>query len=261
MTPKLLAFEGLMGAGIGGFTSTRQGGQSSGAFSSLNLGTNTGDKPTDVLANRRAAFQVAGLEAEQCVFLQQVHGAQIQEAKLKDAGRGLENFDQGLLATDAAFTRQQGLALSIGHADCLAVVIADAQAGLLGVAHAGWRGALAQLPVLLAQRLVAEGAEPRRLRALLSPCISPAGLELSEDQYRSFEQAPGGLGGFAGPLIQGKFHLDLRACVQRQLLAAGVPLEGIAQQALDSDREQELLFSYRRAKGETGRMLTVAYLV
>lgn len=260
MKPELLRFGGLLGPGVRGFTSTRQGGSSSGAFNSLNLGTNTGDEPAVVLRNRRAAFEAAGMDAARCVYLEQVHGPVIQEAVGPDAGKGLERFEEGLKGTDAAFTRERGLALAIGHADCLAVVLVDSQASLLGVAHAGWRGALAKLPGALAARLVQEGASPARLRALLAPCLSPAGLELSEKEHAAFQEAFGSLTGFADPLKAGKFHLDLQACAVQQLLATGLSAENIVAQPLHSDAQSELFFSYRRDQGKTGRMLTVAAL-
>jgi YfiH family protein len=259
--PLLLDFDGCLGPGVRGFTSTRQGGHSVGAYSSLNLGSNTADDPAVVLSNRRAAFESAGLDPAQTVFLQQVHGADIREAGLRDAGRGLARWDDGLPACDAVFTRQRGLGLSIGHADCLAVVLVDAEAGLLGLAHAGWRGALAQLPALLAHRMIDEGAAPGRLRALLSPCLSASRLELGEDQHRLFQEAFARPQGFSSPLSQGKFHLDLQACASAQLLSAGLSAAHILAQPLCSDTQPSLFFSHRRDQGTTGRMLTVAYLV
>jgi YfiH family protein len=256
----LLSFDGWLGPGVRGFTSTRQGGRSTGAYSNLNLGSNTGDDPASVLANRRLSFESVGLDPAQGVYLQQVHGSQIREATLADAGRGLARWDDGLPDCDAVFTRQRGLALSIGHADCLAVVLADPEAGLLGLAHAGWRGALAGLPGLLAKRLIAEGASPTRLHALLSPCLSPARLELGEEQYQLFSQAFPRVGDFASPLALGSFYLDLRALGTIQLLAAGLAAAHIRAQPLCSYGQDSLFFSYRRDKGDTGRMLTTAYL-
>ena len=260
MKPQLLSFDGLLGPGVGGFSSTRQGGSSSGAFNSLNLGTNTGDDPASVLKNRRAAFEAAGLDAGRCVYLEQVHGKVIQKAEAFDAGKGLERFEEGMKGTDAVFTRERGLALAIGHADCLAVVLVDVEASILGVAHAGWRGALAKLPAELAKVLFLEGAKPQRLKALLSPCLSPAGLELSEKEHQLFSQAFGSLNGMADALKEGKFHLDLKACAVRQLLEAGLEASQIVSQPLYSDAQADLFFSYRRDQGKTGRMLTTAFL-
>jgi YfiH family protein len=258
--PLLLPFGAWLGPGVQGFTSTRQGGWSSGAYDSLNLGANTDDDPAAVLANREAAFQTAGLDPKQSVYLQQVHGAAIHEALADDAGRGLLGWQDGLPACDAVFTRQKGLGLSIGHADCLAVVLVDAEAGLLGLAHAGWRGALAQLPASLAGRLVKEGADPARLKAVLSPCLSAPALELGEEQHRLFTKAFSKVGDFATTPQNGKFHLDLVACATRQLLEAGVPAPQILAQPFCTSTHAELFYSHRRDQGKTGRHLTAAWL-
>lgn len=240
-----------------GFTSTRQGGVSQGGYDSLNLGLNTADDPQAVIANREAAL---GARAAQTVYLQQVHGDTILEASAADAGRGSRDWALGLPACDAAFTRVPGLPLAIGHADCLAVVLADPVAGLLGVAHAGWRGALAQLPAKLAQRLLAEGAQAQRLQAVLSPCLGPQRLELSEEQYRLFQAQDTQFGAYCGTLKDGHFKLDLWSCARRQLEGQGLASSAIQGQALDTAAHPQLFYSHRRDQGKTGRMMTVAWL-
>ncbi len=186
-----------------GFTSTRQGGVSPAPYASLNLGLNTDDAAAAVIANREAALAAAGAPAGRTAYLCQVHGDAIVEAAEKDAGRGSRDWAQGLPACDAAFTRMPALPLAIGHADCLAVVLADPEAGLLGLAHAGWRGALAQLPGKLARRLLAEGARAERLQALLSPCLGPQNLELGEEQWRLFLAADAQAGHYCSRLQRG----------------------------------------------------------
>jgi hypothetical protein len=246
--------------GLSGFCSTRQGGASRGPFDSLNLGSNTGDEPAQVLANRRAALQAAGLDPQRAVFLQQVHGTCILEDTAAEAGRGLGAWDDGLPACDAVFTRERGLGLAIGQADCLAVVLVDSDAGLLGLAHAGWRGALEGLPGSLARRLIAEGAQAGRLRAFLSPCLGPRSLELGESQHQAFLQRYRELAEFSSPLRGGHFHLDLWTCVRSQLEAAGLSARRIQGVELDTAAQPELFFSHRRDQGHTGRMLTLAWL-
>lgn len=247
-------------AGLGGFTSTRPGGVSPGPYASLNLGLNTEDEPAAVLENRRLALQGAGLDPLQAVYLQQVHGARIAEAGPQEAGRGALSWEQALPACDAVFTRRRGLVLAVGHADCLAVVLADPEAGLLGLAHAGWRGALAGLPGLLAGRLLALGASAGRLRAALSPCLGPAHLELGEEQHRLFSAAFPRSRAFLSSLRAGHCYLDLWTCARVQLLEAGLAPEAIQGQELDTASHPELFFSHRRDQGRTGRMMTYAYL-
>jgi YfiH family protein len=246
--------------GLQGFCSTRQGGTSRGAYQSLNLGSNTDDDPASVLANRRLALASGGLAPERCVFLQQSHGPGLCEAKEPDAGRGLAGWNDGLPDCDAVFTRVRGLGLAIGQADCLAVVLCDPEAGLLGLAHAGWRGALAGLPGQLAQRMMDEGAQAGRIRAVLSPCLGPRQLELGEAQHAAFQERYLRFPDFSSPLKQGKFRLDLWTCARMQLEQTGVHASHVQGLEMDTAELPELFFSHRRDHGVTGRMLTVAWL-
>jgi YfiH family protein len=246
--------------GLRGFCSTRQGGLSSGPYASLNLGSNTDDDPALVLENRQRALQAAGLAPERCVFLQQSHGSGLEEASEAQAGLGLAAWEGGLPDCDAVFTRSRGLGLAIGQADCLAVVLVDPVAGLLGLAHAGWRGALSGLPGQLAQRMLKEGAQAEQMRAVLSPCLGPRHLELGEAQLGAFQERYLRYREFSGPLRQGKFFLDLWTCARMQLEQAGLHAIHIQGLELDTAEMPEFFFSHRRDQGVTGRMLTVAWL-
>jgi YfiH family protein len=246
--------------GLRGFCSTRQGGSSQGPYQSLNLGSNTDDDAAAVMANRSLALETAGLAPERCVFLQQCHGQGLAEATEAHAGRGLRAWTDGLPDCDAVFTRTRGLGLAIGQADCLAVVICDPEAGLLGLAHAGWRGALVGLPGQLAQRLLDEGAEPGRLRAVLSPCLGPRKLELGEAQHTAFQERYLRFPDFSSALKQGKFLLDLWTCARMQLEQVGMHACHIQGLEMDTAELPQLFFSHRRDQGVTGRMLTVAWL-
>jgi YfiH family protein len=248
------------GAGVGGFCSTRVGGVSQGPYDSLNLGLNTQDEASSVRANRLAAFEAGGTELARSVHACQVHGDTILEAGEAEAGRGSLAWEQGLPACDALWTRAKGLPLSIGHADCLALLLVDRQAGLLGLAHAGWRGALAQVPAKLAKALLAQGAQAGRLQALLSPCLGPDHLELAEEQWRLFQAADPAWKGYCSRLEGGHFKLDLWGCTRRQLEALGLRAQQIQGQELDTWDHPELFYSHRRDQGQTGRMLSVAWL-
>jgi hypothetical protein len=247
-------------ARLGGCTSTRIGGVSEGPYAGLNLGLNTADAAAKVLENRRRAHARAGWNPERTVYLHQVHGSEIREATAADAGRGAGSFEDALPACDASFTRVRGLVLAVGHADCLAVAVADPEAAVLGVAHAGWRGALAGLAGQLVRRLILEGARRERMRAVLSPCLGPSRLELGEEQFHLFQRADASATDYCSPLSSGHFHLDLWSCVRSQLLAEGLSNSAIHGQELDTAAHPELFFSHRRDAGVTGRMMTFAVL-
>src|SRR5690349_21651384 len=115
---------------------TRQGGCSSGAYASLNCSLSSGDAREDVLHNRSVAVRAIGAGLSQLVGLYQVQGA--------DVAHVTEPWRPGAgPRADAMVTRQPNVALGIITADCAPILLADSQAGVVGAAHAGWRGAVA----------------------------------------------------------------------------------------------------------------------
>jgi YfiH family protein len=231
--------------GFFAFTTTREAG---------NLGLHVGDDPARVLENRRA---VAGLFSPcQAVCLQQVHGSEIVRA---GSGAGWEDYGAALPGADGVVTDRPGLALVIGHADCLGMVLVDPGRRTVGMAHAGWRGALAGIAGRLVARMADEfGSRPADLWAGLSPCLGPCCLELSGVQHEAFSAAFRDASGFCGPLKDGHFMLDLWACGKAQLMQAGVAQSRIEVQALCTGHHPDSFFSHRRDQGKTGRMMTFA---
>lgn len=230
--------------GFFAFTTTREVG---------NLGLHVGDEAAAVVKNRRAVAESA-FQGCQAVCLQQVHGDIIATA---DSGTGWEDYGSAVAGTDGVVTGRAGLALSIGHADCLALVLVDPVHRALGMAHAGWRGALADIAGKLAARMTLEfESKPAELRAGLSPCLGPCCLELSALEHREFSARHPDSAGFCGPLVDGHFKLDLWACCKAQLTRAGVREDRMEIQALCTGHHPDLFFSHRRDRGKTGRMMT-----
>jgi len=260
MTSPLLLKLPWGSSSVGGFTSTRQGGCSKGAYNSLNLGLNTADDAPRVVENRRLAAHQGGIDPSRIVYACQIHSDRIVEVQTKHAGLGSLSWDQGIADCDALWTRTPGLGLAMGHADCLVVALADVQAGILGIAHAGWRGALAALPAKLVSRMISEGAQAERLQAFLSPCLGPDSLELASEQYDLFTRAFEHSEDFCSALKKGHFLLNLWGCVKRQLLDAGLDATHVQGQEIDTGAHSELFYSHRRDNGKTGRMMTVVSL-
>ena len=143
---------------------TREGGVSDGLFSSLNCGFGSGDNPDHITANRSLAMRRLGLEGDDLVTLFQVHSANVvvvdKPWKPGQAPRA-----------DAAVTRRPGIALGILSADCAPVLLADSEAGVIGAAHAGWRGALAGIVEATVEAMCVLGAERGRIGVAVGPCI------------------------------------------------------------------------------------------
>jgi YfiH family protein len=153
---------------------TREGGVSTGIFASLNCSLGSGDALADIAENRRRAMAALGLGLDKLATCRQVHGIDVVtvEQPWDDADRP---------RADAMVTRQRGLALGILTADCAPVLLADAEAGVIGAAHAGWRGAFAGVVAATVEAMIRAGARAERMRAGIGPCIGFASYEVGPE--------------------------------------------------------------------------------
>ncbi len=234
----------------------RAGGVSRGVFSSLNCGLASGDDVDRVRTNRGRAADRLGLPPPALVTLRQVHSA---EVIVVDAAFA----DDSPPLADGLVTRQPALALGILTADCAPVLLADRAAGVVGAAHAGWRGAKAGILAQTVDAMASLGARPERIAAVVGPCIAQASYEVGPEFHAAFladDAQSQHL--FAASPREGHFHFDLAGYVQRQLDACGVGQ--IAVVAADTCADEEQFFSYRRTtlRGERdyGRQLSVIAL-
>jgi hypothetical protein len=206
---------------------TRRGGVSGGAYASLNCGLRSEDDAAHVAENRARA--AAALGATRLLALRQVHGPLVLEA---DAGWTTPPD------ADAMVTSRPGLALGIVTADCAPVLFQDAHAGVIGAAHAGWRGAAAGVLEATVAAMVRLGAEPVRITAVIGPCIAQASYEVRDDLRDEVADAR-----FFAPGRDGAhFHFDLAGyCAQRLASIGAVCLLGV-----DTLAEADRFFSHRR---------------
>jgi YfiH family protein len=192
--------------------STRDGGVSVSSYATLNLGDHVGDDPRAVAENRRRF--AARLPAKP-VFMKQVHGWGVVrlDAATPDASEG-----------DACWTTERGVACTMMVADCLPVLVADAQGSVVGAAHCGWRGLAGSggqgvLEALLAQMQPAmQGAA----MAWLGPCIGPDAFEVGPEVRDAFVATDAGAQSCFRPHGDGKFLADLPALARRRLHALGI---------------------------------------
>lgn len=215
----------------------RRGGVSSGALAGLNCGTGSSDERAAIAENRARAI-AAILPGAELATVHQVHSP---DAVIAD---GAWPHDQRPSA-DAMATDRPGLLLGILTADCAPVLLADAEAGVIGAAHAGWRGALGGVTDAVLEAMERLGARRDRIAAAVGPCIAQASYEVDEAFRDRFLVADPDNQRFFVPGAAGKPHFDLEAYVVHRLIAAGAgEVEGIA---LDTYADAERFFSYRRA--------------
>jgi polyphenol oxidase len=228
----------------------RRGGVSTGVCAGLNVGTGSEDDPAAVAENRKRAA-AAVLPAARLVTVYQVHSAECVVAA--DWA-----FDQRPRA-DAIVTDRPGLLLGILTADCAPVLLADAQAGVVGAAHAGWKGALSGVTDATVAAMERLGARRERIAAAIGPCIARASYEVDDAFARRFEEADRANERFFAAGRSGHHRFDLEGYVAARLAAAGVGR--IDAMGLDTYADQDRFFSFRRAthRGEPdyGRQISL----
>ena len=242
----LAGLEGVAHAFLG-----REGGVSTGLYAGLNCGFGSRDDRQAVAENRRRALAAVG--AERLAVLHQAHSA--EAAALRAPPRSLR--------ADGMATDRPGLALGILTADCAPVLFADAQAGVVGAAHAGWRGALAGVLEATLERMEGLGAAAGRIAAAVGPCIAQASYEVGAEFRERFEAADAENARWFVPAARpGHFRFDLSGYAAARLARAG--LASVEALPADSCAEADRFFSHRRARlqGETdyGRQLSLILL-
>jgi len=237
---------------------TRAGGVSGGIYESLNCGPGSRDDPATVRANRARALAALDLPADALVTTHQVHSA---TALPVTAPWPADERPQG----DALVTRRRGLALGVLTADCAPVLFVDPEAGVIGAAHAGWRGALDGVLDAALAAMEAEGAVRARILAGIGPCIGKRSYEVGPEFPAPFlGQDPDNGDFFAAAATRpGHFLFDLKGYVARRLARAG--LAGVEVLPCDTYAEPARFFSHRRARhaGEAdyGRLLSAIALM
>ncbi|MXZ61121.1 MAG: peptidoglycan editing factor PgeF [Acidobacteria bacterium] len=193
--------------------------------------------------------RAAGVQAVHA--LRQVHGNDVQV--LRSAAR-----PDAPVVGDALVTRTPGTAVAIKAADCVPVLLADPVSGAVTGAHAGWRGTLVRVVDAAVRALAAEaGAPPSRLRAVIGPAIRSCCFEVGPEVVSAFREEGHDVDGFAlRPRAAGRPHLDLVRANRFQLLAAGLPEDGIEDTGLCT-RCQPTFHSYRREGPAVGRNWSV----
>lgn len=236
---------------------TREDGVSEGVYASLNCGTGSGDRPAPVRENRRRAAERLGRPAESLVTLHQVHSARAVRVSAAPASR------EAAPKADGMVTDRPGIVLGILTADCVPVLLADAGNGIVGAAHAGWKGALAGVVENTVAAMVSAGARRESVVAATGPCIGPDSYQVGPELRERFVGADAGSARHFRPDREpGRYLFDLRAYVRGRLERAGIG--EIAALAHDTCADEARFFSYRRAchRGESdyGRGLSAIVL-
>jgi len=234
--------EGLGGIRHGFFT--RTGGVSEGAFASLNCGYSSGDAALRVEANRARALDRLGLAAASLCTVRQVHGANVVVAREPQPKRPT-------VEADALVTDRPGIALGVLSADCAPVLLADPDAGVVGAAHAGWRGARAGVIEATVQAMVELGAAPERIHAAIGPCIAQASYEVGPELLCEFTTDDPACADLFEPVAgSDRLRFDLKGYVLSRLARADIAMRAALSD--DTHADEARFFSARRTRQRGG---------
>ena len=234
MTLEILTSDALLPARHGFFT--RRGGASSGVFAGLNCGTGSTDQSDMVEINRARVADAMNVASDHLVAVHQVHSADVVAVTrlLKEKPRA-----------DALVTATPGLALTILTADCQPVLFFDAQARVIGAAHAGWRGALDGVLESTLDAMETLGADRTMTAAVIGPSISQGSYEVGPEFLDAFlDNDPENARFFANG-VDDKMQFDLPGFGLHRLRTAGIGMAEWIRHCTYSDPKR--FYSYRRS--------------
>jgi hypothetical protein len=254
---RVLAWPALDGYPVDALVTTRHGGVSAGDYATLNLSFGVGDRPEDVLENRRRAAAALGADLADFVFGSQVHSAVARVVTRADRGRGAAVADAGVGEADALVTSDPGTVLGVLVADCAPILLYDPRAHVLACVHAGWRGTVARVTGAALAAMATLGTRPGDVIAGIGPAIGPDRYQVGEDVAEAAHECFGE----RAPLVirpdgTGRWLFDLWSANRILLREAGLADQNIHVAAVPTGAD---FFSNRTAR-PCGRFGLIARL-
>jgi len=233
---------------------TRAGGVSDGIYRGLNAGVGSQDAQANVRENRARVAGWLGVAPERLMTLYQIHSPDTLVVREPFAGERPK--------ADALVTDRPGLALGVLTADCGPILYADAEAGVVGAAHAGWKGALTGIVESTVEAMERLGARRERIVAVLGPSIGSQNYEVGPEFVARFAEADPANGDYFAPSQKpGHALFDLNRYTLDRLGRAGVAAHAVARCTYAEEAD---FFSYRRAthrgEGDYGRQISAIVL-
>ncbi len=215
---------------------TRKGGVSEGIYAGLNVGLGSNDRHEKVSENRNRVARWFGLPVEKLATVHQIHSPEVVVLDGTYAGDRPQ--------ADAMVTATPGLILGVLSADCGPILFADVQAGIIGAAHAGWKGALTGVLDNTVEAMVSLGAARENITAVLGPSIGPASYEVGPEFFERFMEVDATYKAFFRPSSKVEHWMfDLPSLTIKRLKDAGVQAHNLE---LDTYSDADRFYSYRR---------------
>lgn len=251
MTLEILTSDSLADCRHGFFT--RRGGASSGVFMGLNCGYGSTDQSEIVTINRARVADAMGVSADHLVGVHQIHSSTVEV---------INGAQTDKPKADGMVTKTPGVALSVLTADCQPVLFADTEAGVIGAAHAGWRGALDGVLTATIDAMEGLGAQRSNITAVIGPCISQRAYEVGPEFFEDFVAQNSAYDRFFAQGNGDRMLFDLPGFGLSRLRDAGVGTADWTRHCTYSDAER--FYSYRRTTHEKeadyGRLISAITL-
>jgi len=251
--PQLLYYK--IGEGITAFSTTRHGGFSEGNYGEMNINRYCGDSPEAIASNRALLCQTLNIGDSRLLMPHQVHGTGIAQIGRTFFLLSEEVRQSALEGVDALMTSVPDVCIGVSTADCIPIIIYDAEHHAASVVHSGWRGTVANIAEAAVSGMVsAYHARPEAMQAVIGPGISLDIFEVGDEVYDQFAQAGYPMEAIARK--RQKWHIDLWRCCQLQLEAAGIPASHVQTAGICTYDRCDDFFSARRLGVESGRIFT-----
>ena len=249
ISPQLTYYK--MGAGVTAFSTTRQGGCSTGNHAAFNINAYCGDDIVHIAANKVALCRLLDIECDHLVMPHQVHDCVV---------RRIDGPQQEILeGVDAVMTNVPKLCIGVSTADCIPILLYDPVHRAVGAVHAGWRGTVLRIVEKAVEALYESyGTEAADLQAVIGPGISLDSFEVGDEVYEQFQAA-----GFEMRAISRrdeKWHINLPECNRLQLVGAGVLSTHIQMTNICTFQTFDRFFSARKLGIQSGRIFTGIFL-
>ena len=245
ISPQLTYYN--MGTGVTAFSTTRQGGCSTGNYAAFIINGYCGDDEVHIAANKVALCGLLGIDCNRLVMPHQVHDCVVRRIDGPQQG--------GIEGVDAVMTDVPQLCIGVSTADCIPVLLYDSTHRAVSAVHAGWRGTVLRIVQKAVEAMHdAYGTVPAELLAVIGPGISLDSFEVGDEVYEQFHAA-----GFDMQPISrhdAKWHIDLPMCNRLQLMEAGIPANHIQMTNICTYQQYERYFSARRLGIQSGRIYT-----
>ncbi|MBQ8482387.1 MAG: peptidoglycan editing factor PgeF [Alphaproteobacteria bacterium] len=212
------------------------GGVSTGKYTSLNTNLSSRDNPDNIRKNFEIISGYFKKRPENMFTLRQ---------SISNVAVTAENPSWFKIAADGAVTTDKNILLGVKTADCAPVLFADYKNGVIGVAHAGWRGASKGIVENVVKLMLEKGADLKNISAAVGPCIQQASFEVRDDMRQVFISSDkNNVAYFKDGEKEGSFNFDLSGYIENKLRKLGV--ENIDNSGIDTYPLQNGYFSYRR---------------